>query len=273
MYSAHIFTWLTICIYLIATFLGITGMLTRRSSWLRAGCWLAVAAFICQTFFLFMGFHKTMPHGLSTGAYLQLLAWFCLLCGLFSWWRFRHDALLLFATPLGLILFLMSPSVLNIGTSLPQNLHAPFFTLHIGALFLSLGLLTIASIAALIFLFLEKKIKSRKNMAGFWENMPALSLLDKMNYLCILLSFIFYTIGLIAGLFWARPIFGFNGDPKEIISIIIWVLMAALFHNRLAKGWHGRKPAILTLIIFVLCLVSVLIVNLFIPTYHDFIRG
>lgn len=275
MYSARIFTWLTIIIYLFASTIGLFGMTTNRILWRKTGCWLAVAAFCCQTFFLIMGFHKTMPDGLSSGAYLQMLAWFFLGCGIIAWWRYRQDAIMLFAAPLGLIFFLMSLASLDISVPLPKSLSAPFFALHIGALFLGLGMLALAFIAAIFFIFIQKRIKAKKHMQGFWQDMPALALLDKINAACIIGAFPCYTAGIIAGLFWGPQVFGsmFNGDPKEIVSLIIWLLLAILFHNRLATGWKGRKPAIFSIIIFLLSAFSIVVINIYFPTQHAFIRG
>ena len=155
---------------------------------------------------------------------------------------------------------------------MPPSLKAPFYALHIGALFLSLGLLTLSFAAGALFLFLEGRIKSKQRMKGFWQDMPALSMLDRINAFTTLTAFPLYTLGIVAGLIWAKPVFGatVTGDPKEVISIVVWLLF---FHNRLANGWKGRKPAQLAVFIFLLCLFSILVVNTFMETHHAFIRS
>lgn len=275
MLSPEALTAITIAFYLVASICGITGIIRRNPALSRAGCWLAISAFFCQTLFLVLGFHRLMPSGLSLGAYLQLLAWFLLLCGIGAWLRLRQDAILLFAAPLGLILFLASAPLLNLSISLPGSLTAPFYALHIGSLFLGLGVLGLAFVAGLAFLVLEARIKARKKMQGVWKAMPALSLLDKINAFCSATAFPLYTTGLVAGLFWAKPVFGsgLSGDSKVIVSIFIWMLLALLFHNRLALGWRGRKPALLACVIFLLSCFSVLVVNTFLSTHHGVIRS
>lgn len=273
--SPESFTAVTIAFYFLASAVGVAGMIWRNGLMRRIGAWLAIAAFLCQTLILVFGFHKLMPAGLSLGAYLQLVAWFFLLCGIGAWQRLRQDAILLFAAPLGFILFLFSAPWLNLPIHLPPSLSTPFYALHIGSLFLSLGLLALAFMAGIIFLFLEWRIKTKKNMKGIWEDMPALSMLDKLNAFCCAAAFPLYTIGLIAGLVWSRPVFGsaFSGDPKEVVSILVWGLLGLLFHNRIIGGWRGRKPAMLAMIIFVLSLFSIIFVNLFLSTHHGYIRG
>lgn len=275
MFSPEALTAITIVFYLCATGTGLAGIIWRKSSLRRMGCWLALSAFFCQTLILIFGFHRLMPDGLSLGAYLQLLAWFFLLCGIGVWLRLRQDAVLLFAAPLGLILFLMSAPWLKLAIKLPPALSAPFYALHIGSLFLSLGLLALAFMAAIVFLFLEARIKSKRKMNGVWQDLPALSLLDTINAICAIIAFPLYTIGILSGLFWAKPVFGasLSGDPKEIVSILIWLLLALLFYNRLARGWRGRKPALLACVIFLLSFFSIIVVNIFMSSHHGIIRN
>lgn len=275
LFSPEGLTLIAIAFYLLATTAGLCGFILKNAKLRASGAWLSVAAFLCQTLILISGFHRLMPAGLSLGAYLQLLAWFSLLCGIGAWLRMRQDAILLFAAPFALILFLLSAAWLDLGIALPPSLSTPFYALHIGSLFLSLGLMALAFIAGLIFLFLEKRLKSRKNLRGVWTQMPALSLLDRINAICAALAFPLYTIGIVAGLFWARPVYGrtLSGDPKEVASILIWFLLALLFYNRLARGWRGRRPALLLCCIFLLSLFSLIFVNLFLPTHHGVIRS
>lgn len=275
MHSPESLTAFTIAFYLLATVCGITGMIWRKAAWRKAGSWLAIASFLCQTLILIFGFHKLMPGGLSFGAYLQLLAWFFLLCGIGAWQHLRQDAILLFAAPLGLILFLVSAPWLELPIKLPQSLSTPFYALHIGSLFLSLGLLALAFMAGVIFIFLERRIKAKKTMKGVWEDMPALSMLDKINAFCAITAFPLYTIGVIAGLIWAGPVFGstFSGDAKEIVSIFVWGLLAFLFFKRVLGGWRGRKPALVAIIIFILSIFSIIFVNLFLSAHHGYIRN
>lgn len=266
------FTIITILIYGLATVIGGTGLICRKQNLLLWGGRLSLIAFLCQTLVLILGFHKSPDGFLSLGAYLQMLAWFALLCGICAWWRLHHETILLFASPLGLILFLMSAPSLSITIYLPPYLSLPFYALHIGSLFFSLGFLSLGFVSAIIFLFMEKRIKSRKQMSGFWNDIPAIAILDRLNSACALCAFPLYTIGIIAGLFWAIPLYGqkITTDPKEIISIAIWILLGVLFHNRLAKNWRGKKPAILIIIIFCLSLISIFAVNFFLATHHGF---
>ena len=132
----------------------------------------------------------------------------------------------------------------------------------------------LAFAAGALFLFMEGRIKSKQSVKGFWQDMPALSMLDRINALTVLTAFPLYTLGIVSGLVWAKPVFGgvVTGDPKEVVSIVIWALLSVLFNNRVTKGWRGRKPAQLAVFIFILCLFSIVVVNTFMETHHAFIR-
>lgn len=275
MISPEISTVLTVIFYATAILGGIIGTLFHNEAIKTSGYVLSIAGLLFQTLLLITGFHKTYPGGLSSGAYIQLVAWFIMLCGVIIYLRIRQKSILLFATTLALMLFLISSPLLWSKVKLPDGLEFSFYALHIGSLFLSLALLALAFITALIFLVLEKKIKSKLSVSDFWRDMPALALLDKINSICILIAFPLYTIGIFTGLLWSSPIYGEIklNDPKEITSIAIWIFFALLFHNRFAKGWKGKKPARLTILLFFLCIFSVLTVNMMMNSHHSFIRG
>ena len=275
MISPEFSTGLTLVLYSLALGTGFAGLLARQPAWRKCGCVLAVTAFACQTLTLALGFHKALPDGLSVGAYFQLMAWFVVLCGSIAWAKMRQESTLIFAALLGCLLFLLSTPYLTSVVRVPTFLSTPFYALHIGALFLSLALLAMAFAAGGIFLFLESRIKSKRSVKGFWKDMPALSLLDKVNAFTVLTGYPLYTLGIFSGIVWAKPAFGafMTGDPKEVLSIIIWLLFSLLFYNRLTRNWKGRKPAQCAVGIFFLCLFSILVVNTLMPSHHAFVRN
>lgn len=274
MISPEISTFFTVTIYTLASISGLIGMLSRNNVYRKLGCWLTCFAFLCQTLVLAFGFHKYFTLGLSIGAYLQMFAWFILLCGLGAWILYRQQSLLLFAAQFGLILFVMSAPWLNYAVQIPSAVKTSFYILHIGTLFLFVGVITLAFAASVIFVFLSHRIKYKKRMDGFWQDLPALSILDKINALCVYLAFPLFSIGIVSGFVWSAQVFGsmFDADPKKIVSLFVWILLAALFHNRLANGWKGRKPAWLIIIIFFISVFSIIVINTFFPGMHNFIN-
>ncbi|MBQ9537348.1 MAG: cytochrome c biogenesis protein CcsA [Desulfovibrionaceae bacterium] len=275
MLSHQLSTVITIIFYAGSTLLGLWGMLSRKNSLQAAGCWLALAGFIFQTATLILGFHKSFQGALSPGAYLQMLAWFVGLTGLGIWYKMKQRTALTFAAPFCLLLFAMSLPYMEQSLPLPATVQNSFYLLHIASLLLSLAFLAMSFIVSAIFLVLERKIKTKQHVTGFMQDMPALSLLDKINGVGILTAFPLYTIGLLTGILRAKPTYGayFTGDPKEVVSIIIWLLLAIIFHNRLVKAWTGKKPALLIVCVFLLSVFSLLVVNTIMDSHHAFIRN
>lgn len=263
-----------VLLYVCATVGGFAGLLARNAPLRTVACLCAALAFALHTLTFLMGSHALLPGGLTFGAYLQLFAWFVILCALMAWWKWKAHAPLLFASPLALTLFLMSWQYLHIQVRLPAESSGLFYALHIGTLFFSLGLLALACVAGLLFVYLEKKIKAKSPLGAFWKDAPALSLLDKVNAVATLAGFPCYTLGMIAGFVWASTAFGVSvsGDPKEIISVMVWALYAVLFHMRLVRGLRGRKPALMAMAVFALSVFSFFVVNTFMHTYHSFMR-
>ena len=260
-------------VYALASLFGFAGLIGRVAWLRRAACAAAAGGFALQTLAFMMGSHAALPGGLSLGAYLQILAWFLLLCGMLGWGKFRLEAPLLFAAPLAFLLAAIAYPCLYRQIVLPATLSGYFYVLHIGALFLSLSIIALALGAGLLFLYMHCKIKSKEPLLGFQKDFPALSVLDKINALCVLTGFPLYTIGIGAGFVWSGSVWGktLSGDPKEIISLLIWLSFAVLFHQRLLRGWQGRKPALFAIGLFCLCMFSIVVVNMFLPTQHAFL--
>ena len=255
--------------YGCATVCGVVGMVYRHPLVRRAACLLVGLTFAAQTVTFLLGVHSGGP---TLGAYLQLMAWFVALCGLVGAWKWRMNSPAIFAAPLSFIGFLLSLRYLDAHIRMPEAVSGPFYALHIGSLFLSLGLLSIAFGAALLFLFMEGKIKSKSRVSGFWQDFPALAVLDKINHYGTFFGFPLYTVGLVSGFFWASGAFGksVSGDPKEVVSLIVWAVYALLFHMRVVRGRRGRKPALMTICVYALSLFSVLVVNTYMDTHHAF---
>ncbi|MBQ7585745.1 MAG: cytochrome c biogenesis protein CcsA [Desulfovibrionaceae bacterium] len=268
-------TLITLFLYGFSTILGLGGLLSRQNRPQTLGCWLALAGFVFQTLTLILGFHKTFQGGLTSGAYLQMLAWFVALAGLIIGFKLKQRAALILATPFCLMLFGLSIPYLEKIIHIPESIQSSFYLFHIASLFMSLALLAMSFIVSAIFLILEKRLKTKKLVKGFMQDLPALSILDKINGFGILSAFPLYTLGLISGLLKNQPTYGaiFTGDPKEVFSLVIWALLAVIFHNRLAKSWTGKKPALMMVGIFVLSLFSLLVINTVMDSHHAFIRN
>lgn len=263
-----------ILLYGLGTLAIVVGMAAHKPVLKTASNWLAIAGFVLHTAVLLILLYNTGWAALSKGYYLQFLSWSMLLIYFFMWWRLRFSFLSLTASPLALLLFIKSYMVQGVQGKLPESLAGLFFGLHIGTLFLSFGLLAMAFGAGIIFTRLEKKIKTKEPLNDFDKEMPALASFDKVNHIAVTAGFPLYTLGIASGFVWAGLAWGkvISGDPKEIISIVVWFMFAWLFHQRLALGWRGRKAATAVIWLFAVSVFSLVGINFFMPTHHSFIQ-
>ncbi len=204
--------------------------------------------------------------------YVSLLAWMFIFLYLLLWWRLKLQFLGLTASSLAVILFCSSLTVSSASLQIPAKLSSLWFSLHIVTLFLSIGFLAMAFGAGLLYIYADKQIKKKARIGQFRKNIPALTSFDRVNHWAVSIGFPLFTIGVLSGFLWAGFTWGsiFSWDPKELFSVLVWILFAFLFHQRLALGWKGRKPALLAVWLFLFCLGSLLIINLFLPTHHSF---
>lgn len=267
-----LFSLFTLLLYAVASVAIVAGLLGRNTKVKRVAFGLTFAGFALQTLFLLVGLTTPGWDAASRSAYLLPLAWVLAATGLLMWWKLRLDILLLFFPPLAFILLFVSLVLHSQGTALPEALNGPIFSLHLGGIFIGIGLMAVAAGAGSIFLWQERSIKAKTPLAGFRKDLPALAALDRINSMATMVGFPFYTLGVICGFAWARMTWGtvLSGDLKEWISLLIWASYALLFHQRQALGWRGRKPAMMALVIFGASLFSLFVVNSFFSTHHSF---
>lgn len=240
----------------------------------QIGAWFAIAGFALHTVDIALSVGALPPGAVQASLYPSLFAWMLLLLYFAAWWRMGVRFLGLTASPLALLLFLSSLVLPGTPLQLPPVLTSVFFSLHIGSLFLSMALLAVAFCAGVAFLYIEAQIKSKQKLKLFDKDLPPLTAFDRANHLAVVAGFPLYTVGLATGFIWARATWGryFSADPKEIAGILIWLIFAYLFHQRVIIGWQGKKPARVAMALFALTILSMLGINLLLPTHHSFVQ-
>ena len=270
---SEILFFAVLALYLIGSGAQICGIVTRKDAPRKLGGLLAGAGFVLHAALLWLMLSGNSAHALASGEfYLSLFSWSVLLILFTLWLKLNMSFLGLIATPLAVVLLLGSQAVTSARVPLPSTLAGLFFGLHIGALYVSIGLMAMAAAAGAAYLKLEKRIKSKEKLQGIWAALPPLDKLDTANRLTVSIGFPLYTVGLVSGFIWAGLTWKrfFSWDPKEMAAVFIWLLFAYLFHQRLALGWRGRKTAWLAIWVFGLSLASMLLINFFAKTHHSF---
>lgn len=263
---------LVLLLYATGTATIVVGMLARNDTLKKISGWLTIAGFAVHTLALILGHAAITWDALPRSYIFQLMSWAMVLIYFFMWWKYKLAFLSALVSPFALIIFLSSFSQSSTQSQIPQSLSGLFFGLHVGSLIISFSLMLVAFSAGLIFLYVEKKIKNKEALTGFRKDLPALSTCDKLNRLSVMWGFPLFTLGMVSGFVWAHPAWGkvISWDPKEIVSIALWLIYAVLFHHRIVLGWQGRKAATMAIWIFAISVFSMLIVNTFMPTHHSF---
>ncbi len=140
---------------------------------------------------------------------------------------------------------------------------------HVVSVFVGEAFFALACGIGIMYLIQESGIKNKRR-GFFFTRMPSLEALDSAGYACIVVGFTLLTVGLVTGFVYAKITWGhfLSWDPKEVWSVITWILYAVLIHERLAVGWRGRKSAIMAIVGFGVVLFTFLGVNFLLEGHH-----
>lgn len=174
-----------------------------------------------------------------------------------------------FVSPLAVVFMFMSTLVPETGIVRGGVLQSGWVVFHVSTLFVANVMFALAGTAGIMYLLQERQIK-RKSFGFLYSRLPSLQRLDKINYHCLLVGFPLMTIGLVTGFGYASLIWRktWSGDPKEVLSLVTWLIYAILVHERLTVGWRGRRAAWLSILGFSAVLVTFLGVNLLLQGHH-----
>jgi ABC-type transport system involved in cytochrome c biogenesis permease subunit len=87
-----------------------------------------------------------------------------------------------------------------------------------------------------------------------------LAALDDLAYRAVAIGFPLFTAGaLVAGAIWAKQAWGayWSWDPKEVMSLVVWLVYAAYLHARLVRDMRGSVAAALSVAGFLLTLFTI----------------
>ncbi len=209
----------------------------------------------------------------SRAFFLMIIAWSIGLVALFSWQKLGHSTLFLLTMPIITGIYLFAMFYRQVTFSLPPSLSTMFFSIHIASLSLSWACIVIAFLAALLYLEQKHRLKTKRPVIRFFKNLPSLTLLDRVNKWSVYAGFPLYSLGLISGFlnnFWAYGQ-SFTHDPKEWMSLAIWLFYACFFGLRLRSRLYGKRAAIFAICLFVAGLFSLTVLNKLFATTHNLV--
>ncbi|MEJ2235577.1 MAG: c-type cytochrome biogenesis protein CcsB [Syntrophobacterales bacterium] len=188
--------------------------------------------------------------------------------------KFNIRILGTFVSPLAVVFMLLSSAIPGRVIPNSQLFKSFWLTLHVATMFIGMAIFALAFCAGIMYLLQERQIKS-KNFGLLYRRLPSLEVLDSLNYVCLTFGFPLITIGLISGFVYAGAVWQsyWHWDPKEILSVVTWLIYAVLLHERLAVGWRGRRAAIMAIVGFSAILVTFVGTSMILEVHHSFKLG
>ncbi len=176
-------------------------------------------------------------------------------------WRYSVKNFGTFVSLLIFILLIVAASAPKELIPLEPALQSLWLPFHVGLSLVAYGFLALAFCGGLMYLLQERELKSRK-LGYFFTRLPSLESLDQLNSHCLAVGFSFLCLGMVSGSLWSKQAWGtyWRWNPKEVCTLIIWLIYLVQIHQRFTVGWRGRRAAVLVVIGFVMVLVTLWLV-------------
>ena len=205
---------------------------------------------------------------------ISLFAWVFVVTYLVIQLKLRLRILGSFVSPLAVV-FMISSRLLPTNAILPNGSSGSALLIaHVTSIFLANALFAVLFSLGIMYLLQERRIK-KKNFGLLYERLPSLDRIDSIAHVCLMSGFPLMTAGLITGFVYASMIWHspWNWDPKEVLSVVTWLIYAILVHERLAVGWRGRRAAWLAILGFSATLLTFILASLLLAGHHSVISG
>jgi len=258
--------------YFLSTCGYMASLILKRVSVARLSAWMLLAAFILHTVsFGLRGAGAGLNPAVNLHEALSFFSW--AVSGGYLAFQLRTKTRVLgaFVAPAALILMLAASPGLGAAISIPVSLRGDLVAAHVILSLTGEALLGLACFAGIAYLLQDRLLRSRR-ITGISRLLPSLGDLDRIGHICLIIGFPLLTFGIAAGSIWAGSVWGshWSWDPKQIWTFLAWLAYAVLLHQRLAIGWSGRKAAKLSIAAFLLILFTLIGVNAFFRSAHNF---
>ena len=273
--SLLLFSVITTLLYAVGTVGYLIYIIRTNTAIHRIAYGFLLAGFLSHTLGLLLlaGHIRQMPVTTLPQTF-SLFAWAVVGSYLAFQLKFNVRILGTFVSPLAVIFMLLSSAIPGRAIPSSQLFKSVWLTFHVATMFIGMAIFALAFCAGIMYLLQERQIKS-KSFGLLYRRLPSLEVLDSLNYVCLTFGFPLITIGLISGFVYAGAVWQsfWHWDPKEILSVVTWLIYAVLLHERLAVGWRGRRAAIMAIIGFSVILVTFVGTSVILKVHHSFKLG
>lgn len=126
------------------------------------------------------------------------------------------------------------------------NLELGLLT-HISLSFMAYCVLVIATLYAIQFYFINRRLK-QKDLSIVTSHLPPLMLVEKQLYHLVSMGSLLLTVALVSGFAFLENMLATGYVHKTILSIISWGLFIAVAWGHKYRGWRGKGSVITTII-------------------------
>ncbi len=208
---------------------------------------------LCHSLLLFV--HVTQapyPFILGEGDFLYFTSWVIAVTFLLLRWKYAFSAGGAFFVPLALLFFILAEVLWGESPLRVVALGNPWALVHIVFMSLAFAIFTISFLVGNLYLFQRYQLKNRK--VGLLMNwLPSLEAMDGIHYKALTVGFVLLSVGMLAGALLSKTTIGhfFSADPRQVASVVTWLLYALFLNVRMNSGWRGKKGIILSLLGFI----------------------
>ena len=213
---------------------------------------------------------NTMPLSTTHDAY-AFIAFSILLVYMISEIGLENRGAGLFILSFAFILEIFSAINMSWEPETNELLADKTFAIHASLSITGYTALSLAAIYALMYIIQNRNLKKRK-LGKLFEQLPALTYLEKMSVRSIATGIILLGVGILLGHYQALVMIGefWPNDIKVIISDSVWIIYLIGFLITIGNKWRGEKMAYLSLYGFLILIVGGGIVIYLSESFHKF---
>jgi cytochrome c-type biogenesis protein CcsB len=201
--------------------------------------------------------------------FISVFAWFAAILYFFTLKIYKQQIIGAFVSAV-VFMLIVSASLLpkDASMKLVPALHSYWLQIHVSVAAFGEAAFAVGFAANIMYL-LKKWLPESST---FGRRLPDLKKLDLVSYKAITVGYPLFTVGaLFAGAIWAEQAWGtfWSWDPKEVGSLVVWLVYTAYLHARLVRGWIGTRAAVLSSIGFI-CTLLTFFANLVLGGLHAY---
>jgi cytochrome c-type biogenesis protein CcsB len=154
---------------------------------------------------------------------------------------------------------------------LVPSLQSYWLVIHVAAATIAAAVFTIAMVASALQIVAERAERSGRR-TGYAGALPPAERLDALAYRVTAFGFPLWTFAVVAGAIWAEASWGryWGWDPKEVWSLVTWLVYAAYLHARTTAGWRGRRASVVGLVAYASLIFNFFGVNILFEGLHSY---